>query len=140
MKPCMEREALSSNSPKQNSLLLMKKLLLLLTLPALTGFALVATSGLHANSGDSTLQILKFEADWCGPCQKMKPVFSRVSRNLSDHARFRSVNIDNQPRVAEAYDVQSVPTVIAIRDGRVVGRNVGYMNSTRLKAFVKRYQ
>lgn len=117
----------------------MKQKLVLLTLPLLA----VGTFFLQgkANSADETgskVRILKFEADWCGPCQQMKPVFDKVSKNLSGKAKFETINVDRQPGLAERYQVSGLPTVIAIKDGKVVGRSTGFMNQLRLKSFVQK--
>jgi thioredoxin len=115
----------------------MKTRILLLFIPTI-GLALLAgTSLLKAESGD--LQILKFEADWCGPCQQMKPIFKKVSKNLASSASFRSINIDDQPDVAEAYGVSRIPTIVAIKDGKVIARSTGFMNAVKLRSFVKKH-
>ena len=112
-----------------------RKLLFLLPVAAL----LVIGCSEQTQANDS-LRIVKFEADWCGPCQQMKPVFDRVSRNLSDMATFETVNVDTQPSLAEAYQVSALPTVIAIKNGKIVAREIGYMDGFRLKSFVKRHR
>ncbi|MEM6278057.1 MAG: thioredoxin domain-containing protein [Verrucomicrobiota bacterium] len=118
----------------------MKKTLLLLTIPALALGALLLQS--NATSADSTdmseLRILRFEADWCGPCQQMKPVFEKVSKNFSEKADFETINVDKQPELAQQFGVRGLPTVIAIKDGKEVDRSLGYMNQVRLKGFVQK--
>lgn len=96
----------------------------------------LATSTLRA---DSTLKILKFEADWCGPCQQMKPIFNSVSSEFKGVA-FQTVDVDRQTDLADTYKVQSIPTVIAVKDGKVVGRLTGFQNAGKLKAFIKKHQ
>lgn len=115
-----------------------KSLLLLAAVPVLAIGVLFQSSALRADT--SKLQILKFEADWCGPCQQMKPVFDKFAKKNSDVATFKSVNVDDQPSVADAYSVRGLPTVIAIKDGKVVGRQMGFMNAFALKSFVNKHK
>ena len=117
---------------------LMKKSIFLLALPVLAIGLLFQNTDAQANSGK--LQILKFEADWCGPCQMMKPVFDKVAKNSSSAATFRTINVDSQPSVADAYGVSGLPTVVAVKDGKVVGKKVGYMNAFALKSFVNKHK
>jgi len=115
----------------------MKKRSLLLAVPVL---ALAALFSVPAGAETGSLKILKFEADWCGPCQQMKPVFSEVSKEFASKATFQSIDVDKQPALAETYKVELLPTVVAVKDGKVVGRSTGFMNAAKLKSFVKKYQ
>ncbi len=115
----------------------MKQKLLFLVLPVLGLSAFLMQC--NANSADqSELRILKFEADWCGPCQQMKPVFDKVSKNLEDKATFETINVDSQPSLADRYNVRGLPTVVAVKDGKVIDRSMGYMNNFKLNSFVQR--
>lgn len=93
---------------------------------------------LHADTG--SLRIIKFEADWCGPCQKMKPIFSSVSSQYKSGVTFETVDVDANPATAEKYHVEMLPTVVAVKDGKVVGRSSGFMNAAKLKAFINKYR
>lgn len=115
-----------------------KSLLLLLAVPVLAIGVLFQSSSLKADG--SKLQILKFEADWCGPCQQMKPVFDKFAKKNSDIATFKSINVDDQPSIADSYNVRGLPTVVAVKDGKVVGRKMGYMNAFALKSFVNKHK
>ena len=115
----------------------MKHKLLLLMAPLLA-LGLVSVNSL-LQSAESKTKILKFEAAWCGPCQQMKPIYSRVSRRMSSDASFSSINIDRNRPMAEKYKVTRLPTIIAVKNGRVVGRKTGFLDEKRLTAFVKRH-
>ncbi|MEM7600588.1 MAG: thioredoxin family protein [Verrucomicrobiota bacterium] len=115
----------------------MNKKLILLALPALALSAFLF-QGNATSAEQSELQILKFEADWCGPCQQMKPVFDKVSKDFDSDAKFVTINVDKQPGLADQYNVRGLPTVIAVKDGKVVDRTMGYMNSFKLKGFIQR--
>ncbi|MDF1823460.1 MAG: thioredoxin family protein [Verrucomicrobiales bacterium] len=115
----------------------MKRKFFLLALPLAAAGAFLLQG--NANSAEqSDLRILKFEADWCGPCQQMKPIFEKVSKSLSSKASFQTINVDKQPGLADRYKVSVLPTVIAVKGGKEVDRTTGYMNNLRLKGFVQK--
>jgi len=114
----------------------MKKRSFLLALPILA-LAASLSSGLRADSGQ--LKIIKFEAAWCGACKQMKPVFSSVSKSTPGVA-FETVDIDRQKALADRYKVELLPTLVAVKNGKEVGRVTGYQNEAKLKRFVKRYR
>ncbi|NLT70922.1 MAG: thioredoxin fold domain-containing protein [Verrucomicrobiaceae bacterium] len=115
----------------------MTKRSFLLIFPVL---ALAAFFSAPVGAESSSLEILKFEATWCGPCQKMKPIFRDVSKELASRASFRSIDVDEQPDLAQAYKIELLPTVVAVKNGEVVGRSTGFMNAAKLKSFVKKHQ
>lgn len=115
----------------------MKKRSFLLALPVLAlGLFFSAPAGAESES----LEILKFEATWCGPCQQMKPIFSKVSKEQASKATFRSIDVDKQPALSETYKIELLPTVVAVKNGKVVGRSTGFMNAAKLEKFVKKHQ
>lgn len=116
----------------------MKRRILLLALPLLA--VGLASSVNRLNGSEAKTQILKFEADWCAPCRQMKPIYSKVARDFSSDASFQSINVDRNPTLADRYSVRSLPTVVAVKDGRVVGRKTGFLNEEKLTAFVKRHR
>lgn len=66
-------------------------------------------------------------ASWCGPCQMMKPIFEQLSEELKDKYIFAKLNVDELRDQSIAFGVSSVPTFIFIKNGKVVGKEVGYM-------------
>ena len=114
----------------------LKSALLSLSALALTAVATVSVQEIHAADGD--LKIYKFEADWCGPCQKMKPIFKKVSADFKD-VKFQTVNVDKDSSTTERFKVSILPTVIAVKDGEIVGRTSGFKSASQLKSFIKKY-
>ena len=66
--------------------------------------------------------LINFTADWCGPCQQMKPILAEIE---NDGWRIVTVDIDRHADIASRYGVEKIPTYIAIRRGQVVGRITG---------------
>ena len=60
-----------------------------------------------------------FSAEWCGPCKMMPPILKEVKDKLGDSVTILKMDIDRNPAVASAYQIQSVPTLIVFRDGQV---------------------
>ena len=93
----------------------MKKTSLLIALPLL---ALAAAIAMPLHAATSSLKILKFEADWCGACQKMKPVFSSVSKSSPAGVTFQSINVDSQTALAEQYKIETLKLLNQFYDNR----------------------
>ena len=80
--------------------------------------------------------VLKFEADWCGPCQAMKPLYEDLSKELKD-VKFCSIDVDNKPKTAQEFGVRSIPMFVVVNKGNPVGAFVGGMSKTELKSKIK---
>ena len=68
--------------------------------------------------------LLDFWASWCGPCRMMHPVLDQVAEERSD-VKVCKVNIDEQPELASMFQVVSIPTLMVMKNGRVVTQSVG---------------
>ncbi|WP_028297600.1 thioredoxin [Olivibacter sitiensis] len=81
--------------------------------------------------------LVDFFAEWCGPCQMMKPILTQVKSQIGDDASIIKVDIDKNPSVATAYHVQSVPTLILFQKGQVKWRQSGVMQAADLTRIIK---
>ena len=68
--------------------------------------------------------LLDFWATWCGPCRMVSPIVDEIGAEVTD-AKVGKVNVDEQPELAQAFGIASIPTLLVIRDGRTVNRAVG---------------
>ncbi|MBR5089928.1 MAG: thioredoxin [Ruminiclostridium sp.] len=68
--------------------------------------------------------IADFNADWCGPCQMLKPTIDQLAGERDD-VKFVSINIDEQEELAYKYNVSSIPCLVVFSDGQEVKRSVG---------------
>jgi thioredoxin 2 len=71
-------------------------------------------------------------APWCGPCRLIAPGVERAAAELAGHLKVVKVNVDIAPGVSARFGVQGIPTLLALRDGVVVGRQVGALPADRL--------
>ena len=72
-------------------------------------------------------------ATWCGPCQMLAPVLEELSQQV----KVVKVDVDENPQLAMAFQVASIPTVIAFRDGKAVNQSVGVVPKETLLALLQ---
>lgn len=68
--------------------------------------------------------LLDFWAAWCGPCKMISPIIEEIAKEVTD-AKIGKVNIDEQPELASAFGIMSIPTLVKIKDGKVVNKMIG---------------
>ena len=69
--------------------------------------------------------LLDFWASWCGPCRMLSPVIDEIAEE-TPALKVGKVNVDEEPDLAAAFGVQSIPTVVIIKDGEIKEISVGY--------------
>ncbi|MCX8174934.1 MAG: thioredoxin [Candidatus Micrarchaeota archaeon] len=79
--------------------------------------------------------LVDFWAEWCGPCRMLAPVFESLSGEIKG-VKFAKVNVDQEPQLAERFEVSSIPTLVLLKDGREVARRVGAATKEALREWV----
>jgi len=81
-------------------------------------------------------KVIKFYADWCGPCRVYAKTFEEVSEQLKDQAKFLNINIEKDDTgLTKKYEVQSIPTTVIIKEGNTKIYK-GRMDSKSLKSVI----
>lgn len=88
----------------------------------------------HDIISSDKLTVVDFFATWCGPCKMLSPVVSQVESEMNGEVNFVKVDIDAYNELASQYRIQSVPTIVYIKNGEELTRTVGYMDSDSLAA------
>lgn len=68
--------------------------------------------------------LLDFWAPWCGPCRMVGPILEEIAGERSD-IKIGKINVDEQPEFASQFRVMSIPTLIVIKDGKIVNQSMG---------------
>ncbi len=87
---------------------------------------------------DQVPVVVDLWAEWCGPCRTLGPIIERVVGDTGGAVELAKVNVDENPRVAATFRVQSIPAVFALRDHQVVDSFIGAQPEAAVREFVDR--
>lgn len=81
--------------------------------------------------------VVDFFADWCGPCKMLSPVLEKLA-SINPDVDFYKVNIDDNPLLAEKFEVMSIPNVVIFKNGQAVDRSIGFVSEQQLQEIISR--
>jgi thioredoxin 2 len=90
----------------------------------------------HVGASDLPL-VVDFWAPWCGPCRSMAPAYEQAAEELAPGVRLARLNTEEVPDIAARFNIRSIPTLIAFRNGREVARQSGALNLPGLLGWVR---
>lgn len=98
---------------------------------------------LHVTSENFETEVLQSEkpvlvdfwASWCGPCKMVAPVLEELVEEITD-VKIVKVNVDQQPDLAQKFQIMSIPTMVLIKEGKVVDTTVGAQPKEDLVRFI----
>ncbi|MBE5979541.1 MAG: thioredoxin [Paenibacillaceae bacterium] len=81
--------------------------------------------------------LLDFWASWCGPCKMVGPVVEQVAAETAEVARVGKINVDEEQELAQAFKVMSIPTLVVMKEGKVVKSTVGVQSKQTLLSMLQ---
>lgn len=75
--------------------------------------------------------LIDFWAEWCGPCRMMSPVIDEVAETLSD-VKVCKVNVDEASDLASMFGIESIPTLVVIKNGQTVNKSIGLISKEQV--------
>jgi thioredoxin 1 len=80
--------------------------------------------------------LLDFWAEWCGPCKMIAPMLDEVATDYNGKVTVAKINIDENPKTPQRFNVRGIPTLILFKNGQVEGQKVGALRKADLSAFL----
>ena len=80
--------------------------------------------------------LIDFYADWCGPCRMVAPIVSEIAEENPQYLICK-VNVDDEPELAQAFGVMSIPTLVVMKDGKEVNKMVGARPKAQILALME---
>lgn len=77
-------------------------------------------------------------ADWCPPCKLLSPVLEKMSQEIKE-IKFSKINTDENPEIAEEFQIRSIPNILIFRDGKLIDQIIGFYPEQSLKKKLKGY-
>lgn len=81
--------------------------------------------------------LIDFWAPWCGPCRMMGPIIEQLAEEYEGKAKVGKVNVDEEGELSQAFGVMSIPSIVLVKDGKVVKQAVGARPKAEVEAMLQ---
>ncbi|HEY7243736.1 MAG TPA: thioredoxin [Xanthobacteraceae bacterium] len=81
--------------------------------------------------------VVDFWAEWCGPCRMIAPALEEIAGSLGGKVKIVKLNVDENPKTAAKYGIQSIPTLMIFKDGQMTSRQIGALPKQKLEDWIK---
>ncbi len=82
--------------------------------------------------------IIEVYSSHCVYCKRLEPILQQLNEEMGDSYQFAKLSVDREPDLVDSFNVRGFPTILFIKDGKEVGRHVGFMNKEKFKAEIKK--
>ena len=82
----------------------------------------------------SGLVLVDFWATWCGPCRMLAPVIEEIANEYAGKVKVGKVNVDEEAGLAQMFGIVSIPTLVFMKNGKIIKKSVGYLDADGLRA------
>ena len=89
--------------------------------------------------GEAEYGIVVLHTEWCGFCKKFDPIFDEVSQEHGKQYRFAKVDAQKEQEIAKLFKVQAFPTIVFVKNGEEVGRELGYMTKEQFTLVIAKH-
>ncbi len=86
---------------------------------------------------NSAVAVIDFSATWCGPCKMLAPVLEEVSEAFDGQVNFYNVDVDEEPELAEQFNIMNIPNVVVLKNGAKVDQMVGFQPKQNLEKIIR---
>lgn len=83
--------------------------------------------------------LVDFWAPWCVYCRRIAPAFDKIAGQQEDKLIFAKINIDEAPEIAEEYGIDTIPTLLMFKNGKVEGQIVAPDSKAKIEEFIQQY-
>lgn len=77
--------------------------------------------------------LVDFWAEWCGPCRRVAPILEELAQEVEGLAIVAKLEVDEEPEIADAFQIMSIPTLIIFKNGQIVNQMIGLHSKDALK-------
>ncbi len=80
--------------------------------------------------------LVDFWASWCGPCKMLSPIIAEIAEEYDGKVKVGKVNVDDEPALANMFGIESIPTVMVFKGGKITGTSLGYRPKEQITAML----
>ena len=85
-------------------------------------------------------ELVDFYSEWGGPCKMMKPILEEVKKIMGDSIQIVTIDVDKHESLANSFQIQSVPTLMVVKNGKMLWRQSGVMRTNQLTQLLQQFK